>query len=87
MKNPVCTVVILSFLLIQCGQQKPALTEVARDITITPANAFSELFLDSVQVEEFITSQELGDTAASRFRNFYNSRNYQFAWFTNDGLA
>ncbi len=77
----------LSFQLCQCRSKQPELVQVARDTTITKANAFSEFFLDSLQVENFIEAQGLNDTAANRFRNFYNSRNYGFAWFTKDGLA
>ena len=58
-----------------------------RDTTITRANAFSELFMDSIMVETFIREHRLEDSAAGLMRNFYNSRNYQFAWFTEDGLA
>ena len=64
---------------------KPALT--TRDTTITQANSFSELFLDSTLLESFITNHKVGDSAANRLRSFYNSRNYQFAWFTEEGLA
>jgi len=62
-------------------------TVTIRDTTITQQNAFSELFLDSADLEKHIAQQQLPDTIANRMRSFYNSRNYQFAWFTNDGLA
>lgn len=62
-------------------------TDIKRDTSITKSNAFSELFLDSTKLESFITEQKLGDNAADRIRNFYNSRNFEFAWFTKDGLA
>jgi murein L,D-transpeptidase YcbB/YkuD len=58
-----------------------------RDTTINVTNAFSDLFLDSIALEKFITQNQLEENKASRLRDFYNSRNYQFAWFTEDGLA
>ena len=64
---------------------RPVLTP--RDTTITQANAVSELFLDSALLEGFIVNQNVGDSAANRLRSFYNSRNYQLAWFTEEGLA
>jgi len=58
-----------------------------RDYSITPANAYSNLFIDSTVMEKFITDKQLPDSIARRLRSFYNSRNYQFAWFSSDGLT
>ncbi len=54
-------------------------TRVVRDNTITPANAYSEIFLDSVLLEDFIAKEVKTDSIAHYMRNFYNSRNYNFA--------
>ena len=62
-------------------------TLVARDISITPANAYSDLFLDSATMEQYIQQQQIPDTVARDLRNFYNTRNYQFAWFTTQGVT
>jgi hypothetical protein len=62
-------------------------TRVARDNTITPANAYSEIFLDSVFLENFIVKEVKTDSIAHYMRNFYNSRNYNFAWFDGNGLT
>lgn len=75
----------LLFLFIQC-QQKPE-NKVIRDISITPVNAVTKLYADSLDMEKFISNQQLDDSAANRMRNFYNSRNFQFAWFSEKGLA
>src|SRR3954470_14519567 len=77
----------ISFLFMLCSQKNQKVAITQRDTTITQANAFSELFLDSARVEQFITDQQIKDTAVDLLRNFYNSRNYEFAWFTQDGLA
>lgn len=58
-----------------------------RDMGITPAVSYSNLFLDSVAVEKFIADKKVNDTLARRIRSFYNARNYQFAWFSGDGLT
>lgn len=60
---------------------------VPRDRSITKANAYSDLFLDSNAVEAFIREQHLNDTVANDMRNFYNGRNFQYAWFAGDGLT
>ena len=56
-----------------------------RDYTINASNAYSDLFLDSGEVENFIAEKKLNDTLSRKVRSFYNARNYQFAWFTSDG--
>lgn len=58
-----------------------------RDYSITKANSYSDLFLDSAAMEKFIAGKKLPDSLARRMRSFYNSRNYQFAWFTSAGLT
>jgi murein L,D-transpeptidase YcbB/YkuD len=61
--------------------------KVQRDITITPKNAVTKLFVDSLEMEKYISGLHLEDTSAIRLRNFYNSRNFQFAWLAETGLA
>jgi L,D-transpeptidase YcbB len=57
----------------------------ARDESITSANAYSDLFLDSNAVESYIQKEKLPDSSATAMRNFYKVRNFQYAWFTSDG--
>ncbi len=61
--------------------QKPAV----RDPAITPATAYSDLFLDSSRLDSFIVHQKLTDAVAGSMRDFYRSRNYELAWFASDG--
>lgn len=68
------------------GQPAKSIT-IERDTTITPATSFSKVFLDSTKLEVFIKQQKADDSAADQLRSFYKSRNYQFAWFTEDGIA
>jgi hypothetical protein len=58
-----------------------------RDYSITEANAYSSLFLDSIAVEKYIADKKLHDSVSRRIRSFYSTRNYQFAWFSNHGLT
>ena len=57
-----------------------------RDYSINPSNSYSDLFFDSTAMEKYIASKKLPDSIARRIRSFYNTRNYQFAWFSSDGL-
>jgi len=58
-----------------------------RDYSITAENSYSDLFLDSLVMENYIKEQQLNDSITRRMRSFYNARNYQFAWFTSNGLT
>jgi murein L,D-transpeptidase YcbB/YkuD len=76
--------VLSAVLLSQCHRKE---VKIARDVTITRHNAVTKLFVDSLQMEDYISAQGLEDSSASRLRNFYNSRNFQFAWLAEKGLA
>jgi len=58
-----------------------------RDYSINRTNSYSTLFLDSGTVEKYIAEKKLSDSVGRRIRSFYNARNYQFAWFSSDGLT
>jgi len=58
-----------------------------RDVGITPSNSYSDLFLDTAVLQNFINQNKIPDSIASRLESFYNTRNYQFAWFSKDGLT
>jgi len=58
-----------------------------RDISITAANSYSDLFFDSSAIEKFIADNQLNNSVTRRMRSFYNARNYQYAWFTSNGLT
>ena len=38
-------------------------------------------------MEKYILEKKLPDSISRRIRSFYNTRNYQFAWFTSKGLT
>jgi murein L,D-transpeptidase YcbB/YkuD len=92
------TVVCLSLLvlLFSCRDSEEGNTEPQkkvtkkpseRDLSITKENSYSDLFLDSNRVENFIKQQKLDDNIAEELRLFYNRRNFQYAWFSSDGLT
>lgn len=59
-----------------------------RDFSVTPENAYNDLMLDSLAMEQYIVSRRLSDKKISlRIRSFYNARNYQYAWFSSNGLT
>lgn len=101
MKNLFFSGVIFCSLLASCqnkgqdqksGEESSARSEgqknvSKRDYSITPSNSYSTLFLDSNAVESYMKRKKLPDTVARRIRSFYNTRNYQFAWFSADGLT
>lgn len=60
---------------------------LVRNASITPANSYSDLFLDSAVIEKFIQSNNLSADEGKYFRSFYNYRNGQFAWFTTLGFT
>lgn len=59
-----------------------------RDFSITAANSYNDIFLDSLAMERYIVNRQLGDREiAARIRSFYNARNYQYAWFSTKGAT
>ena len=56
-------------------------------ISIDKNNAYSDLFFDSAYMENYIKQNTFPDSLTQRLRSFYNTRNYQFAWFTSNGLT
>ena len=58
-----------------------------RDVSITASNSYSNLFMDSTAMESYIADKKVPDSIAKRLRSFYNTRNYQYAWFSSDGLT
>jgi L,D-transpeptidase YcbB len=55
--------------------------------SISPANSYSELFFDSTTLEQFLVDEKTRDSLATRMRDFYGGRNYEYAWFFTEGLA
>ncbi len=58
-----------------------------RDWSINVANAYSDVFMDSMQLVKYLGENKVDDGVWRRMISFYNSRNYQFAWFNSKGLT
>ncbi len=58
-----------------------------RDYSINASNAYNDLFLDSLAFEKFVTENVMDDSILLNMRDFYNLRNYEFAWFDSKGLT
>jgi hypothetical protein len=78
---------LLPVLFTSCNNGKDKIPIAVKDTTITPVTAITNLVLDSAFVERFIAEHALEDSSAQRLRNFYITRNFQYAWFTEDGIA
>jgi murein L,D-transpeptidase YcbB/YkuD len=60
---------------------------VAADTTITVHTSFNNLFLDSIQLENFLTKHNEFKPFEQQYLEFYKQRNYEYAWFDTSGLA
>jgi L,D-transpeptidase YcbB len=98
MKNVILLTIILNGLIAcenivggvrteNANKAKADITPVQRDNSITAANSYSDIFLDSAVVDAYIKEKALTDTLALQLRNFYNERNYQYAWLASDGFT
>ena len=58
-----------------------------RDRSINSSNAYNDLFFDSTDLVRFFVDNKVDDTLIRRMTSFYNTRNYQYAWFCNSGLT
>ncbi len=84
---PFVFIIVLFWSCSQTDATSNAIAPVPRDTSITIQNAYSELFIDSLSVENFLAKEVTSDSTVQRIRNFYNSRNFAFAWFNKEGLT
>ncbi|MDP1842158.1 MAG: L,D-transpeptidase family protein [Sediminibacterium sp.] len=61
--------------------------KVQRDLTINQQTSFNTLFLDSVAVDRFLSSNSEFLPFAEQYNDFYTHRNFEFAWFDSTGLS
>ncbi|HEV7331489.1 MAG TPA: L,D-transpeptidase family protein [Flavisolibacter sp.] len=84
--------VILSLFVMACAnagnQLENSSSHEAKTNTngVSVEDAYSDLVLDSLAIEKFISSHNIEKSKADYLRDFYQSRDYQYAWFTQDGL-
>ncbi len=70
-----------------CKSFKRVKRFVFRDTSITTKTSFNNFFFDSVQIELFLNNHTEFKPYDEQFYNFYKERNYQYAWFDNNGIA
>ncbi|MEO6539590.1 MAG: L,D-transpeptidase family protein [Ferruginibacter sp.] len=58
-----------------------------RDISINATNAYNDIFFDSMVLVKYFADNKTDADIIRRMTSLYNSRNYQFAWFTKNGLS
>ena len=69
-------IVLIAFY--SCSDNNATEVNVPVDTTITPANAITDLYIDSAVLEAYIKSDGKDDENASLIRKFYKSRKYQY---------
>lgn len=83
------TAVSFIILVISCSNKagSSSIAIIPRDTTITKVNAYTLLTLDSSSVANFLFKEGLVNDEAVNIVNFYNHRNFQYAWFDEEGLT
>ena len=87
MKKLVPLTLLASLILFACNEKKEEKKISKRDYSITHKNAYNDLFLDSMVVVKYITDNAIADSISRRIISFYNTRNYEYAWFSSKGLS
>jgi murein L,D-transpeptidase YcbB/YkuD len=57
------------------------------DFTITEETGYNNLFLDSVVIDNFLQKHSSLQQFKEQFYNFYLPRNYEYAWFDENGAT
>ena len=78
-------VFILPVALYACNGSESAKGE--RDKSITILTSFNNLFLDSLQLEQFLQKNADYKSHENQFLDFYKQRNFEYAWFDSSGLG
>jgi len=92
MKRIITLIVIATTFFYSCNtsekkEKKEEKKISKRDYSITKNNAYNDLFLDSADVMKYIADNKIPDSISRRVISFYNTRNYEYAWFSSDGLS
>ena len=81
------TFAMLFTLLSSCQSNEKRQSNTAqRDTTIKIENSFNKLFIDTTTMTHFMQTKR-SDSLNNKIFEFYDRRNYQFAWFFPDGMA
>lgn len=69
------------------NKKKESKSVSKRNYYINTSNSYSDFSFDSSMLAEYISKNTLPDSIARRMTSFYNTRNYQFAWFSTTGVT
>lgn len=76
---------ILMLIACQSNAGKERITE--EKITVENSYAaFTQLKLDSTKLELYIKNNDVNKSIADKMRSFYSKRDFQYAWFTEEGV-
>ena len=89
------SMILLSLIWIACAgnedkngrSQNEKITEIQVDKSITPVNAFNDLFFDSVKLQSFLDKHPEYSIYRQQFFHFYKKRNYEYGWFDTKGIT
>src|SRR4051794_34836779 len=99
MKNTVvvCFIISVSIIWAACTENQSSNEKKASsynnthylppDKSITPANAFNNLFFDSTKLQSFLDKYTEYASYQQQFFDFYKQRNYEYAWFDTGGVT
>lgn len=76
---------LINLFLIACNTEKTK--EVVKDTSINEVTSFNNLFLDSAQLDSFVSHHAEYRNFKKQYNDFYRERNYEFAWFDSSGLG
>ena len=88
MRKTLLLILSAAMVLAACNQDEKEERKISkRNFSITKENAYNNLFMDSMSVADYIVKNEIPDSTARRIISFYNTRNYEYAWFSSDGVS
>ncbi|WP_164849959.1 L,D-transpeptidase family protein [Mucilaginibacter limnophilus] len=78
---------ILFFLVLQSASKTSHASRTVPPEKVNTDTSFTNLHLTKNAVDAFIKDKVVGAVAGENIRQFYQSRNFQYAWLTEEGLA
>lgn len=88
MKKTITLSLIVFIALASCKNKANRPEKISkRNEMITVSNAYNDIFLDTTEVSNFIQKDSADTDLTDRIHSFYNQRNFEFAWFSSEGLT
>lgn len=85
-KQSIYILLVVFFFACRTKDEQPSAQVTPRDYSIDSVTAETPFFFDSVRMERHLQIRKYDASTKLKFRNFYNGRNYQYAWFSKDGM-